>query len=171
MLPQTLDLFKKKKNAVSEKRNKAKCNKTCYDWQEVSKHGRERKLSDTPVLACRISCPSTVKQVRLPWPRTESPHLSLGRNVARESALVQIILKAKIWAIWGNFNFPILESKFQLLVLKQCVTRNTAFQNKTGNQAGLASADVVPRQTSGRINLILYPKKKRKNSFFLILIF
>lgn len=49
------------------------------------------------------------------------PTIPLVRNVHKEITLVQtIILKAKIWAIWGNFNFPILESKLKLLVVKQC---------------------------------------------------
>lgn len=133
-------------------------------WLSRSKQttwARARKLSHVPVLACCISCWSLWSKFGFPGPELKLPTFPLEEMCQEKAHWFRLLhLKAKIRAMWGNFNFPILESKFQLLVLKQCVTRNTAFQNKTGNRSGLASADVVPRQTSGWINLILYPKKK-----------
>ena len=39
----------------------------------------------------------------------------------RQHALVRPFhLKANVWAIWGNFDFSIFESKFQLHALKRC---------------------------------------------------
>lgn len=83
-----------------------------------------------------ISCPSWNK-FAFPGPELNLPTFHLWKTYAKKAHWFgPLQLKAKMWAIWGNLDFSISESKFRLHVLK-CVTRNTGKIS-----SGLASADV-----------------------------